>query len=541
VAELSRRRLLQAGAATAASAAIGALGGCSHNPPRAGAIRAASPTTSSSATTSTTPSTLSGLVTSSAIEAENALPGTPNWDIPDDPRIWDRIRGFASATSVDRGGTVQLFVTTAAPSWQVQAVRMGWYGGVGGRVVWESPTLPGEAQPPPVMDPVTRMVDTHWRPNYEVTAGADWPPGVYLLKLVTPDGPGTFIPLTVRDDANTAAYLVQNSVTTWQAYNTWGGASLYMDEAGRESGRSKVVTFDRPYYRKGWGEFNGREMDFIRFVERHGLDVTYWTDIDLHADPAAVTRHRALISLAHDEYYSPAMRKGLEDARDAGTNLVFLGANACFRKIRLEPSATGAFRHQVNYRVAHEDPMYGVDNSQVTVNWRNPPSNDPESSLIGNYYESNPVDADLVIGDADSWFFEGTGLRNGDRIPHVVGNEYDRVTPEAPTPPNIQVLCHSPVVCNGRPSFSDMTWYTASSGAGVFGAGTFNWEPHLGSDASIGPPSVTNPDAAIQRATLNLLSAVGGGPAGVAHPSENNLATFGIHPGYIPHPPGLGD
>jgi hypothetical protein len=390
------------------------------------------------------------------------------------------------------------------------------------------------------MDPVTRMVDTHWRPNYEVTAGADWPPGVYLLKLITPEGPGTFIPLTVRDDTSTAAYLVQNSVTTWQAYNTWGGASLYMDEAGKPSGRSKVVTFDRPYYRKGWGEFNGREMDFVRFVERHGLDVTYWTDIDLHANPAAVTRHRALISLAHDEYYSPTMRKALEDARDVGTNLVFLGANACFRKIRLEPSANGAFRHEVNYRIANDDPMYGVDNSQVTVNWRSPPSNEPESSLIGNYYESNPVDADLVIGDADSWFFEGTGLRNEDRIAHGVGNEYDRVTPEAPTPPNIQVLCHSPVVCNGRPSFSDMTWYTAPSGAGVFASGTFNWEPHLGSDATMAPPSVANPDAAIQQATLNLLSAVGRGPAGVAHPSQNNLADFGIHPGYIPHPPSGG-
>jgi len=97
------------------------------------------------------------------------------------------------------------------------------------------------------------------------------------------------------------------------------------------------------------------------------------------------------------------------------------------------------------------------------------------------------------------------------------------------------------VVCNGRPSFSDMTWYTAPSGAGVFASGTFIWEPHLGSDATLAPPSVSNPDAAIQQATLNLLSAVGGGPAGATHPSQNNLAAFGIHPGYIPHPPGQRD
>jgi len=63
--------------------------------------------------------------------------------------------------------------------------------------------------------------------------------------------------------------------------------------------------------------------------------------------------------------------------------------------------------------------------------------------LIGNFYESNPVDAAMVVVNEGNWLFEGSGLHDGDQLPHLVGNEYDRVTPSAPTPLNIEVLCHS--------------------------------------------------------------------------------------------------
>ena len=43
------------------------------------------------------------------------------------------------------------------------------------------------------------------------------------------------MPLTIRDDASMASYVLQNSVTTWQAYNLWGDYSLYYgpDRIGR--------------------------------------------------------------------------------------------------------------------------------------------------------------------------------------------------------------------------------------------------------------------------------------------------------------------
>ncbi len=44
-----------------------------------------------------------------------------------------------------------------------------------------------------------------------------------------------------------------------------------------------------------------------------------------------------LLSLGHDEYWTPQQREHVTRARDAGTNVAFLGANACFRRVRLEP------------------------------------------------------------------------------------------------------------------------------------------------------------------------------------------------------------
>jgi hypothetical protein len=521
--------VLRAGAGVAAGLA---LAGCTDR--RAGTAdpaqtRPDGPDRSTTAVATTDPAAW--------LVAENARPAADGWPVPDDPAVWNRIRGFANATSVQRGEPFDLHVSTEAREWRVEVYRMGWYGGGGARLVWQSLNLPGERQDDAVLDPAVGTWRARWRPNLTIRTEDDWPPGMYLVKLLSSDGGASFVPIVLRDDASTAALLVQSSVTTWQAYNEWGGKSLYADSRTGAAGRASVVTFDRPYYRNGSGEFFGREFELVMFVERMGYDVTYWTDIDLHATPERVRNHRALVSLGHDEYYSTRMRRGLEAARDAGVNLVFLGANAVFRKIRLEDSQLGAHRDQVNYRSAAADPITATDPTEATVSWRQPPVNEPESSLIGNLYESNPVQADMVVVNSDNWLFEGSGLRNGDVLPGLVANEYDRVTPERPTPEQIEVFCHSPVVCRGKRSFADVTWYSTESGAGVFAVGTFEWIKRLIDDTRDRTPSAADPPAAIQAVTRNLLDTVSAGPAGRAHPARRNLEQLGIRPGYVPDPP----
>src|SRR5438105_9636301 len=232
---------------------------------------------------------------------ENRKSGTREWMITSTGRAAD-IEGYADRVSAQRGDTVQLMVSTTAPTFHVDAYRMGFYGGLGARLVWRSAEVAGVRQRAPVVEPAVNMVEAGWTTSTRVTVGVDWPPGAYLLKLVGSTGRQRYVPLTVRDDTSRAAYVVQSAVTTWQAYNVWGNFSLYLGGPTAHPSRaerSRIVSFDRPYDHDGSADFVGNELPLISLVESKGLDVTYSTDVDLHHSPQLLLKHRALLTLGH--------------------------------------------------------------------------------------------------------------------------------------------------------------------------------------------------------------------------------------------------
>jgi hypothetical protein len=250
------------------------------------------------------------------IVAENRKPGTTDWHITG-PINNNNIAGYADTTSTVQGQRVRLYVSTDAPTYRVDAYRIGWYGGAQARLVWRSQTLPGVRQAPPLVDHRTNMVEAPWSVSLTVTPDRLWPPGNYLFKLVASNGYAQYIPLTIRDDSSRAPLLVVNAVTTWQAYNRWGGHSLYEGLEGYGGlsgyGRATVVSFDRPYENdSGAGDYLGNELPMVSFLEKEGFDVTYWTDIDLHHRTDQLASRRALITLGHDEYWTLEMRDGVE-------------------------------------------------------------------------------------------------------------------------------------------------------------------------------------------------------------------------------------
>ncbi len=100
------------------------------------------------------------------------------------------------------------------------------------------------------------------------------------------------------------------------------------------------------------------------------------------------------------------------------------------------------------------------------------------------------MDAPFVVSSPSSWVYQGTGVREGDSFPHLVGVEYDRVNPAYPVQRPIEVLSHSPLTCGGVASYGDSAYYTHPGGAGVYNSGTMRWveaiygdEPHgIGGD-----------------------------------------------------------
>lgn len=474
------------------------------------------------------------------IIAENRLPGTADWRLSR-PATAREIEGYASATSVAAGEELALYVSTDAPRYTVELFRMGWYQGLGARRVLGPVVAQGRRQATPEPDPATGLVDCAWTDPLRIQTAPDWASGVYLARLTEEEqGKQSYIILVVRDDRRAADLLVQLPVTTYQAYNFWGGTSLYGWGSGREEpwggspGRPATkVSFNRPYAGStdpaaasglGAGEFltnvqpvaqgfpissAGWDYNFVRWVEKEGYDAAYVTNLDLHASPALLARARGFLSIGHDEYWSWEMRRGAEVLRERGVNLGFFSANTAYWQVRLEssPATRAPGRVLVCYKSRLLDPWAADERlrRRATVRWREGPVRMPEDALLGVGYRLAPVQGDIVISDPGHWALAGTGLEAGSRLPGLLGYEVDGLRGNAPA--GIQVLATSPARSMSRTprtATSHATSYVWPSGATVFAAGTIQWS--WGLDDFNAPdlrPSRLSPAA--QQITRNVL------------------------------------
>jgi N,N-dimethylformamidase beta subunit-like, C-terminal len=330
----------------------------------------------------------------------------------------------------------------------------------------------------------------------------------------------------VRSASTAGKVVLKNSTSTWQAYNTWGGYDLYNGPAGLSDydNRSLVVSLDRPFDQNGAFLFLVHERPLIALAERIGIPLAYVTSMEVATEPRLLDGASAFFSLGHDEYWTTEERGYVTAARNAGVNVAFLGANCMFRRIRLQSSKLGPQRQVVCYKTSYmEDPMYGKDNALVTNDFREPPDPDPESSLTGTLYESNPANAAYVVATPDAWMFAGTGVQKGTRFPGLIGIEYDRVNPDWPVERPIQVVSHSPLTCRGVNSYSDSAYYMHSSGAGVFNAGTMRWvgafQPWNYTEFGVNRRGGNF----VKRVTANVLRAFADGPAAHKYPAQDNL------------------
>ncbi|MFG2639042.1 N,N-dimethylformamidase beta subunit family domain-containing protein [Streptomyces sp. NPDC048362] len=461
-------------------------------------------------------------------EAERDAPGTADWRLGTTGPP-DAVAGYTDRVSVTPGEEFALRVSTTAASFRVDAFRVGWYGGRQARLVWASGRIPGRARPGPRLLPTTRTVRADWPATLTVdTAG--WPEGAYLLRLRAESGHRRYVPLIVRSTEAAGRTVLLHAPATWQAYNRWGGSSLYAGPLGDYASRSLAVSFDRPYDGSGAEKFLVYERALVVLAERLGIPLAYTTGPDIHRNPSVLDGAHALVCLGHDEYWTPEQRAHVTAARDAGANIAFLGANTCFRRIRLEQGAAADARTVVCYKSSFRaDPCYGSRPAQVTTDFRLPPAPDPESALTGVLYEGFPVDAPYVVHAADHWLYDGTGVRAGEGFPHLVGVEYDRVPYGSRLPGPLEITAHSPLVCHGTPSHSDSAYYTVPGGAGVFATGTMRWVEALMADTGeIGRDHGMDgrTRAFVSRTTENLLRTFARGPAAQhAPPPRPNTAT----------------
>jgi hypothetical protein len=416
-----------------------------------------------------------GFRTDNPIVAENAKPGDNGWAAEQSPFRY--VEGYTSEVSAAPGDSVHFHVqTTPAARYRIRVYRLGWYGGAGGRLVTCLPScstdVQGAPQPVPQYDQSTGLVRAGWPVTDTLQIGNDWVSGYYVAKLTLTSGSaagqGSTVPLIVRDSARRAStILVQAPVATWQAYDSWGGRSLYSSFNGVGSNH---VSFDRPYVH-GEQDLFEWEYQLVRFLEGEGYDVSYTTSVDVDANPGELQRHRLFMTAGHDEYWTKGVRDALEAARDAGTNLAFMGGNTGYWQIRYEDGR----RTVVEYRVRGNDPEPNPALKTTLFRLLTPPR--PECQLLGVQWQSGiGLQADLPVVDGslgDPWF-RGTGFAGGSTVPRLIGGEWDGIEPNCPTPPLTVFFRFS---ASGDKGPADVTRYVAPSGARVFDASTlrFSW------------------------------------------------------------------
>jgi len=477
---------------------------------------------------------------SNPIQQENSLPGTPNWDGFASDLGPDTISGFGSKISVNHGDSLDFYVTTTAPSFTIDIFRTGYYQGIGARLVQPLGSFTGLHQAIPAPDRVTGIIAcTNWTKTTTLQIPATWVTGVYLAKLTSSTGYSSFIFFVVRDDGGTEDLVFQTSVTTYQAYNTWGGTSLYNNLTNMSVypyAHATKVSFDRPFNpgdSNGAGHYLFYEYKFVYWLESLGYNVTYTTDVDTDLRTPALTNHKGFLSVGHDEYWSLAMRNNVQNAINSGVNVAFFSANTMYWQIRFEPNAAGLpDRIEVGYKdfatdttPPGPDPQWGVNNAIVTTNWRDPTVNEPENGVMGVMFEQQTDNSyAYVIQDANSWIYDNTGFVEGSSVRGIVGYEYDKVWDNGFTPAGLTVLSNSPVhgCCGGFSSDANSTIYTAPSGARVFAAGTIQWSWGL---ANVEGNTFAN--AGIQQTTANILNNFIFGPTPNAGLSTTSLSFNG--------------
>lgn len=373
----------------------------------------------------------------------------------DDPTFYDEIEAYCGRLSYRPGESVELHVSTRTDAFDVVIERWG----ATREEVWRSDApIAGEYHAPP---PDADANGCGWPVTLDVPVPAGWRSGFYLVTLTARGAPSgrdvAHAGFVVRPASPTGAPLLVLATNTWNAYNNWGGCSLYTG--------GKRVSFRRPFARGmlcrpeverddrkarpvRWGEepdADGQifqeyrtahgyppaigssgwfiyERRFVEWAEREGRSFDYAISTDLE-DPAALDGYGLMVSVGHDEYWSAPQRATLEAGLERGGHLVSFSGNTMFWQVRTEDDGATMVCHK--YSAHHTDPvMAGGDTSTMTGMWADPLVDRPEAAILGGgsawglYHRFGQATArgvgGFIVYRDDHWLFEGAGVRYGD-------------------------------------------------------------------------------------------------------------------------------
>ncbi|MBI5836533.1 MAG: hypothetical protein HZB25_04750 [Candidatus Eisenbacteria bacterium] len=436
---------------------------------------------------------------------------------------------YLSAASAAPGESVGIHVSSTFPTVNLRVIRLG---AVNDTVL----SLSGLPAANPATPDSAYARGCGWPAFQTLQVPAGWRTGLYDVQVFPASGnPLSHAPLVVRAvSPGPSGILLVMASNTWQAYNGFGGKSLY--EYNSSGGvRSPRVSYNRPYdSANGLGFITKWEVPFLRWLERSGFEADYVTDVDLATRPEVLAGHRLMVTTGHSEYWSASMFDAAQDFADSAGNLAILGANTCYWQVRFTDNARTVICHK-NYT----DPIFALHPESTTVNWRASWVWRPEAQLLGSMLSScqYPVSRPIHFARCDGWLTLGLEQEVGhDLGSQVMGYEYDVLFPGI-SPPSVVSLFETPVSYpdGSCPQTAVTTYYErrpaewSVQGGGVFNAGTIQWSWGLDSTAA-GPA-----DWRIQLLTSNLLHGLS---RRLSVRSATTLVVRAAIPGHLPGFPG---
>lgn len=443
-----------------------------------------------------------------AIQIENQRPGIAAWQLtnpvlPDDfTNFRCPVEGYASSTSVVARQTIDFYVSSRFSSVTGAIYRMGWYGGAGGRLVKELPSVsPGSHGLPSSMGAACAWPPVGGAWSFEIPP--DWQSGVYLLKLSGSEADESsscgeaYIVFIVRAASPSAKFLMQLSTANWQAYNQWGGSSYYNGatsvsfkrpyQPGRDptqrfgSGAGQFLTHgwtQRPAYRGDnssglcSGCFGGWEYNMVRWLEREGYDVSYCASGDL--ETLDLSKTACVLSVGHDEYWSGAMVKKLKAAIASGTSVAFFSGNSVFREVTFTCADTETTLSGMQLSGSTIDGVPGrmsTETTQLLLGTRNWTANyQPDAAVPNDPHH----ELELKVQSSSSpswpqWLLAGTQLGGGSSLGYLGGHEIN-----ADDPAVVAGIAHmTPVIVGKLPAGSNSYGDNPYFPDGIVVAGTF--------------------------------------------------------------------
>jgi N,N-dimethylformamidase beta subunit-like protein/centrosomal CEP192-like protein/ASPM-SPD-2-Hydin domain-containing protein/HYDIN/CFA65/VesB family protein len=511
------------------------------------------------------------------IVLENQQAGTTSWQFDDfNKALHHEIEGYASLTSVSQGSQISFMISLSANAqYTMDIYRMGYYAHgtnpdgsqcnpCGGRLMQHIGALSGSPQPacPTTASGVDfGMVECQWNASYTLTVPTTWTTGNYIVKLRRlDDNLENYLTFVVRDVSSTADIVYSMDVTTWQAYNYWGGAgnnNIGRDLYGKFNDVTQgyisdqsayTVSFDRPYMVEGSmdgaGNFMLWDYPMIRWMESQGYNITYATSVDLESNQTLFNGHKVFVNTGHDEYFSDNMRANIKNFINTGGSAAFFSADDISRRMTWASSISG----QPNRR-EHCDK--GALPGSTTGNWRDLTPPQPENQITGSLSNGASNARPFLVYDPTSWVFAGTGLAkyNGtvitsgpgqNAIAGLIGYEFSTRAVNDPTlaayipyePAGLQQVGHSfvPASDNGVNSWADTTVYSSPAGGIVFSAGTIEWSWGVDDGFNDGfcdcNPGFTNAKSKIITANVlnQLIASANVGPAPAVTLAPTNVS-----------------